>query len=255
MAFGPAIGGGITVWQGNDGGIYKSINNGDTWINLNESLAAAQIYNVVQHPTLPNKLMSGTQDNGTPEQSNATTVWPQLQIGDGGFSVFDPSTTTNRRYTTYVYLATTRWVNSSSAGISGPWGGDPANFIAPLVGDPNNGKVLLGGTNRIWRTLDATVTSPSWTAISTTAVGAGGTINAIAVAPPPGGNSNFIYSGSSSGKVYVTTDGANWQNRSTGLPAGQISDIVVSPSDPNAGVRLVLQHHRGPACSRPTTRV
>jgi photosystem II stability/assembly factor-like uncharacterized protein len=232
MAFGPAASSGQTVWQGNDGGIYKSINNGDTWINLNSTLAAAQIYNVVQHPTLPNKLMAGTQDNGTPEQSVAGTSWPQLQIGDGGFSVFDPTTTTNRRYTTYVYLATTRWVNGSSVGISGPWNGDPANFIAPLVGDPSNGKVLLGGTNRIWRTLDATTATVSWTAISTSTVSAGGTINAIAVAPPPAGNSNYIYSGSSTGKVYVTTDASNWQNRSTGLPNGQISDIVVSPADP-----------------------
>ncbi|MEK6703411.1 MAG: hypothetical protein AABZ53_14215, partial [Planctomycetota bacterium] len=199
IAFGP----GGTIWQGNDGGIYKSTNNGDNWTNVNSTLAAALIYNLVQHPTLTNRVLGGTQDNGTPEKASASLSWDQLQVGDGGFSVFDPTTATNRRYTTYVYLDVTRWTNSSGVGITGPWGGDSANFIAPLVGDPNSGTTLLGGTNRIWRTTNASAGTPTWTAISTTVVSAGGTINAIAVAA---GAPNTIYSGSSNGRVYVTTN-------------------------------------------------
>ncbi|MBL8764060.1 MAG: hypothetical protein JNM07_07310 [Phycisphaerae bacterium] len=225
MAFGPV---GV-IWEGNDGGIYKSTNNGDNWTNLNATLGAAQIYNLVQHPTLTNRALGGTQDNGTPERTSSSFSWSQLQVGDGGFSVIDPSTSTNRRYTTYVYLAITRWTGSSAKGISGPWGSDPVNFIAPLVGDPNTANNLLGGTNRVWRTTNATATTPAWAAISTTSNAAGGTINAIAVAK---GASNTIYSGSSTGKVYVTTDAANWADRSAGLPSGQISDLVISPTNP-----------------------
>ncbi len=225
MAFGPT---GI-IWEGNDGGIWKSTTGGTTWTNCNATLAAAQIYNLVQHPTNTLRALGGTQDNGTPERSSSSTSWSQLQVGDGGFSVYDPSTSTNRRYTTYVYLTITRWTNSASKGITGPWGSDPVNFIAPLVGDPNSGSTLLGGTNRIWRTTNASATTPTWTAISDTSVAAGGTINAIAVAT---GAPNTIYSGSSTGKVYVTTDAATWNNRSTGLPNGQISDIVISPTAP-----------------------
>ncbi len=225
MAFGPT---GV-IWEGNDGGVWKSTNGGSSWTNCNATLAAAQIYNLVQHPSLTLRALGGTQDNGTPERSSSSTSWAQLQVGDGGYSVFDPSTTTNRRSTTYVYLDIPRWPNSSSKGTPGGWGSAPANFIAPLVGDPNSGSTLLGGTNRIWRTTNATATTPTWTAISTNAVGAGGTINAIAVAT---GASNTIYSGSSTGDVYVTTDATAWNNRSTGLPNGQISDIVIAPSAP-----------------------
>lgn len=224
MAFGP----GPTIWEGNDGGIYKSTNGGANWINLNTTLAASQMYNLVQHPTSTFRYMGGTQDNGTPERTANSFTWPQLQVGDGGFSVFDPTNTT-RRYTTYVYLTITRWSGGSGTGITGPWGSDPVNFIAPMVGDPNSSTTILGGTNRIWRTTNSTGNPPTWTAISTSAVGAGGTINAIAVAT---GASNTIYSGSTSGKVYVTTDAALWEARSTGLPSGQISDIVISPTDP-----------------------
>jgi len=226
LEFGP---GGV-IWEANDGGIYKSTSGGSTWLNLNATLAAAQIYNLVQHPTLTNRVLGGTQDNGTPEKTSASLNWPQLQAGDGGFSVYDFSSAGSRRYTTYVYLRIFRYSSGSEAEITGPWSGDPANFIAPLVGDPNSSGTLLGGTNRVWRTTNAAASSPVWTAISTSTVAGGGTLNAIAVAK---GAPNTIYTGSSTGRVYVTTDASIWNNRSTGLPAEQVSDVVISPTDPS----------------------
>jgi len=154
--------------------------------------------------------------------------WPQIIGGDGGFLAYDFSEPF-RRYTTYVYLTVFRFVNEDWTEITGPWGGDPAGFISPLVMDPNNSHALLGGTNRIWRTANAHG-SAVWSAISTSAVSGGGLINAIAVAP---GNSNVIYSGSSTAKVHVTTDGgSNWFDRSPALILGEISDVVIDPSDP-----------------------
>lgn len=223
-----AFGAGGVIWEGNDGGVWKSTNNGASWINVNADLQITQHYNIVQHPNFPERYLGGTQDNGTPERTTSTLIWPQLQAGDGGFSVYD-FTNTTRRYTTYVYLRIYRWVNSSSSNITGSWSSDSVNWIAPLVGDPNSSTTLVAGTNRIWRTTNAASSSVSWTAISTTTVSNGGTINAIAVA---NGASNTIYSGSSNGRVYVTTNASTWNNRSTGLPSGQISDIIISPSDP-----------------------
>jgi photosystem II stability/assembly factor-like uncharacterized protein len=225
MAFGP----GNTIWEANDGGIYKSTNNGTNWTNLNSTLAAGQIYQIAVHPTSTLRMLGGTQDNGTPEKISASLDWPQLQTGDGGFSVYDPTSTT-RRYTTYVYLSVYRWNGGSDTEISGPWGNDSANFIAPLVGDPNSSTTLLGGTNRVWRTTNSTTSPPTWTAISgTEVVGSNGTLNAIAVAP---GSSSTIWAGATSGRVSVTTNASTWNNRSAGLVSGQVSDIVVSPTDP-----------------------
>ncbi len=226
VAFGP----GSVIWTSNDGGIYKSTSGGTTWINLNSTLAAAQIYNLVHHPAQPEKALGGTQDNGTPERTGVTFTWPQLQIGDGGFSVYDPSVTVNRRYTTYVYLDITRWVNNSPVGITGNWGADATNFIAPLVGDANSPSTLVGGTNRVWRTTNASTGAPTWTAISTSANAGGGTLNMVAVAPS---NSLTIYSGASTGKVFVTKNAATWTDRSAGLPVGQVSDIIIDPKNPD----------------------
>ncbi|QOJ00120.1 MAG: hypothetical protein HRU70_06315 [Phycisphaeraceae bacterium] len=225
MAFGPN---GV-IWEANDGGIYRSTNGGASWVNVNTTLGVAQLYDIEVHPTSPERMLGGTQDNGTPERTGNSLSWPQLQAGDGGFSVFDFATPT-RRYTTYIYLTLYRWNNSNSRNISGPWDSDSTNWISPVVGDPNAATTLVAGSNRVWRTTNASATTPTWNAISTNAVGAGGTINILAVAK---GNSAVIYSGSSTGRVFVTTNtGTNWTDRTLGLPSGQIADLIVNPGNP-----------------------
>jgi photosystem II stability/assembly factor-like uncharacterized protein len=222
-----AFGADNTVWVGCDGGVWKSTSSGNSWINCNATLTVTQNYNIALHPTDPNRVIGGTQDNGSAEKQTAGVPWPQILSGDGGFAAYD-FTTPTRRYTTYVYLNVYRIAGSATDDITGPWGSDPANFIAPLVMDPNNSHTLLGGTNRVWRTTNAD-TSATWTAISTSTVGGGGTIGAIAVAI---GASNTIYAGNSAGDVFVTTNASTWNNRSTGLPTGEISDIVLDPANP-----------------------
>jgi photosystem II stability/assembly factor-like uncharacterized protein len=226
-----------TVWVGNDGGIWKTSNPGSNWINCNATLVASQHYQVALHPTDPNRVIGGTQDNGTVQRtvSGGAVAWPQILSGDGGFAAYD-FVTPSRRYITYVYLAVYRQYSGNTTNITGPWSSDSRNFIAPLIIDPNNATTLLGGTDRVWRTTNASG-GASWSPISTNAVGAGTTLNAIAVAR---GASNTIYTGSRNGRVHVTTDASNWVNRSTGLPSGQISDIVIDPEEPG---RAYVSYH------------
>lgn len=222
IAFGPDG----TVWCGNDGGVWKSLNGGQRWINCNATLTVTQNYTAALHPTDVSQVMTGTQDNGTLQRVDDELEWPQLVSGDGGFLAYDANNP-SRRYTTYVYLTVFRITDSAFDDISGPWSGDSRNFIAPLVMDPNDSRTLLGGTIRVWRTTDAD-TNANWTAISPN-IGGGGTLNAIAVAQ---GASNTIYTGSTTGRLYVTTDSATWTRRDAGLPASSISDIVIDPADP-----------------------
>jgi len=224
VAFGPDG----ALWIGNDGGVWKSNDGGAHWINCNETLAITQNYNVALHPSDPNRLMTGTQDNGSVGRISGLLEWPQIIGGDGGFLAYD-FVDPKRLYTTYVYLTVYRFDPFGADEISGPWDDDLRNFIAPLVMDPSDARTLLGGTNRVWRTHNAHANA-NWTAISTSEVGGGSALNAIAVAPS---DSTVIYTGSNTGRVYVTVDdGATWQNRSSGLPGVDVSDIVIHPTDP-----------------------
>lgn len=222
-----AFGSDGAVWIGNDGGVWKSLDGGTSWIDCNATLAVTQNYQIALHPTDVNRLMGGTQDNGTHARFADTLAWSQTLAGDGGFAAYDFDQPT-RTYSTYVYLTVYRQSGFSTTEITGPWGSDSVGFIAPLIMDPNDAKVLLGGTNRVWRTLNARANPVTWTAISDSTVAGGGVLNAIAVAR---GASNTIYTGSTTGRVYVTTDAAMWANRSTGVPGSPVADVVLDPND------------------------
>ena len=229
VAWGPT---GI-LWVGNDGGVWRSNSRqGGNWINCNANLAVTQNYNIAVSPFSDVRVMMGTQDNGNIERRTDSDSWQQILAGDGGFLAYDFNTQ-SRQYLCYVYLSVYRFINGSNNGqISGPWQNDSRAFIAPLIMDPNDARILLGGTNRIWRTLNATVSSPTWTAISTNTVGGGGVMTAIAVA---NGNSNIIYAGNSRGTLYVTTNASTWNQRISGLPGsgnGAVSDIFIDPLNP-----------------------
>lgn len=212
------------LWTGNDGGVWKSTNGGDTWINCNATLALTQIYQLALHPTNVDRVIGGTQDNGTVYRSSNMMGWPQIVSGDGGYAAFE-SSNPNLAYTTYVYLSTYRvnLTSGSASNISGPWNSDSANFIAPLVRDPNTPARLYGGTSRIWRGTNTTGT-PSWSTISSNF---NSVVSSIAVAP---GNSNVMYVGTNAGGVYTTTNASTWTLRSPGV-GGTVTDICIDPSN------------------------
>lgn len=69
--------------------------------------------------------------------------------------------------------------------------------------DPNDPKILIAGSYRIWRTTNS---ASNWSSISGDLTGDGtgsygATISALAIAK---GNSAIIYAGTSNGKVQVT---------------------------------------------------
>ena len=56
-----------------------------------------QFVSFSQHPTDPNTLLGGTQDNGSPATGQATTnpAWINVLGGDGGYNAIDPNVATN----------------------------------------------------------------------------------------------------------------------------------------------------------------
>ncbi|MBL9140996.1 MAG: hypothetical protein JNK53_03935, partial [Phycisphaerae bacterium] len=108
-------------WFGCDGGVWRRV--GGSWVNLNATLAAIQNYTIAQHPTDPNRVIAGTQDNGMAGTSTGSLAWPQITAGDGGYGAHDASVL-NRLYTTYVYLRIYRVNGGNVTDITGPWSDD-----------------------------------------------------------------------------------------------------------------------------------
>jgi photosystem II stability/assembly factor-like uncharacterized protein len=81
--------GNTTIYVGCDGGIFRSINGGGTWTNLNKNYITTQFYSVAYSGD--GRVMGGTQDNGTlyidllgtsPKNSK------EFSGGDGGYCEF-----------------------------------------------------------------------------------------------------------------------------------------------------------------------
>ena len=101
--------GNALIYFANDGGIYRALdgfsglNSGDCsatnqFDDLNQNLGSmTQFVSFSQHPTDPDTLFGGTQDNGSPATNQATTnpSWGNVLGGDGGYNAIDPTATSN----------------------------------------------------------------------------------------------------------------------------------------------------------------
>ncbi len=232
------------IYVGNDGGVYKSTDRGKTWTAVNNNLAITQFYYGAVDP-IASKYYGGAQDNGT-LKSSGSAAWSQILSGDGGAVEVDYNNS-NNIYMEYVDLAlfksTTGGLNPQKimTGIpnnGGYWDGttDRTLFISPFVMDPNDPKILVAGTYRVFRTTNGGL---NWKPISGDLTGdgtgkTGAKISTLAIAK---GNSNVIYAGCSNGVISVTTDGGiTWSDSTYGLPNLYCTGISILDSDPSVAV-------------------
>lgn len=226
LLFHPTIAG--LLYNGNDGGIYRSTDGGSTWISLSGTLATLQHYHVSLHPTDPAIMYTGNQDNGTTRRSNSNS-WTEVVGGDGGFSAIDHGNPQ------IVYASTTELniLKSTNGGnsyfnVSFDFGDEPVQFIAPLVLDPVDPQVLYAGTNRLWKTSNG---AASWAPISAPLVaGSEAAISDIAIAPT---DRSVIYTVGSDGSVAKLSSAGSALISKPPLPNRYASDVAVSPIDAN----------------------
>jgi len=233
-----------TLFAGNDGGIYKSADLGINWRELNNSLGVTQFYFFAAHPTNPNILLGGSQDNGSPMLVNGgINDWGDLTSGDGGPAYFDeefPSTVYAsiynlgmRRYTSFDYT-TGNYIRKDIGYIGGANGitqadMDSAAFFGPYELSPNNSAVLVLGTYRV---LKSTNQGDQWTPISAR-LAPGAPISTVAIAS---GNDNIVWAATKNARIFKTeNNGASWTEVTrSNLPNRFVSDIEFQPSSGSA---------------------
>ena len=248
------------VYEGNDGGIYKSTDAGATWTSLNVyPFSATQFQSLDVHPTNANFSIGGTQDNGTNFYS-PSGVWDRVDFGDGGFAVIDQNatdTTNVRMYHTYYNqrnaVVAYASVTTRTDAFDGNWPvyGQGANgillteycqFYAPLVRGPGSPlNTIYYGTDRLHRSADGGLTNPT---VSQAPIGAAGIVlTAIGIAPSNDNvrlvatsTRNYATGVSTTVKIMGTVTGSStlldWT--AAGMPTTKYcSRIAVDPVDPN----------------------
>jgi photosystem II stability/assembly factor-like uncharacterized protein len=235
LAFNPTISGEILL--GNDGGLYKSSNEGATFVK-DITLPITQFHRFHVDAQNVNKVYGGAQDNSTIRTvTGGLNNWAIINGGDGFQPLVDP-TNTNVIYALSQNGNLGKSINNGvtfSSAMNGIASGDRKNWDTPIAFDPNNSQVLFFGANRLYKTTNA---AGNWTAISpdlTNGPHTGnlvfGTIISISVSPL---DSNIIYVGTDDGNVWITQNGGGtWTNISADLPNRWVTKVLASRANVN----------------------
>jgi hypothetical protein len=180
-----------------------------------------------------NRILAGTQDNGTNSRKDVGgTDWFNFSGGDGFQCVINVDAPAVA-FSTYQFAEVLRTKNAGSALPqiipSGPvFDTDERKpFFSVLKADPANPSTLYLASTRVWK---STSGGDSWIPLSTNTTAGGPwteeTIRAIAIAPTHPATIMVA----KSGRVFRTTDGgASWIILTSGLPQRLITNLEISP--------------------------
>jgi photosystem II stability/assembly factor-like uncharacterized protein len=234
MQWGPAPD--RVIYEGNDGGVYRSTNGGSVWTLLPDQ-PITQVYRLGLDAGFADRLYLGGQDISTVRTlTGALDDWETIFGGDGFQPLVHPQNS-NRIWVQYqygvVYYSSNGGGSFSYAG-NGIGGSDRAGWNAPHVQDPVDADRRYFGTNRLYRNSGST----SWSPISGDLTGGPhqdqngqvrGTLTSIGVSPV---DNQVLWTGSDDGKVHVSTSGgAFWNDVSAGLPERWITSVRADPFD------------------------
>ncbi|RLD88898.1 MAG: hypothetical protein DRJ02_02880 [Bacteroidetes bacterium] len=220
LAYQPVTG---DLYECNDGGIYKTTNNGGSWTHIGSGLVTSQMYRLGVAQTVNDDVITGLQDNGTKALLNGS--WNDVIGGDGMECVIDytnENTQYGELYFGDIYRTTNHWGSSTGIKPSGSSGG----WVTPYMLDPSDHNTIYAGYTDVYK---STNQGNNWTTISSNLTG-GNTLRSLAVAPS---NSNYIYTATGYTMWMTSNGGSNWSNITSGLPGSYITYISVKNDDPN----------------------
>ncbi len=220
---------GSVLYCCSDGGVYKSTNDGNSWVDLNHGLSTLQFQSADYDATNANNIHGGTQDNNKEYSTDGGSNWLQRTTGDGGYTVIDP-VNPNYIYGEYVQGSIQRSANSGFGYTSiTPSGSSGGLFYDPYEMAPGDHNTIVFGRANVWETNSAQTasTGSGWTQIASTAT-VGGNVSAIGISWT---NTNKIYIGTSNGRILVTTDNGNTWTAVGGFP--YVTDFAVDNTNDN----------------------
>ena len=212
------------LFEGNDGGLYKTTNSGSTWTYIGSGLATSQIYRLGVSQTAANEYITGLQDNGT--KAYLSGAWQDV-IGGDGFECAIDYADNNTLYGEGTYGSLKRSTNHGASWSPIVTGlGGTATWCTPFAIDPNVSSTLYVGYQDVYKSINK---GTAWTKISNWA---GTSLESLTLAPS---NSSYIYAATPTILYRTINGGTLWTNITGTLPtgSGDITYICVKNNDPN----------------------
>lgn len=230
--------------SGNDGGVYFSHDDGESWRHIN-NMPVGQFTTIAVDNKTPYNIIGGLQDNGTMRgPSNYRPgisdlwLWDAIGGGDGSAIAVDPRNGGDVIYTASQFGAHSaqnmvtreRWSLRTGATAER---GLRWNWISPIQISSHHPDIIYLGSNKVHRSLNMGRTwetiSPDLTKNKPNGDVPFSTLKDLSESPFKFG---VIYVGADDGSVKVTKDhGTTWEDISTPEPDKWVSRVVASRHD------------------------
>lgn len=214
-----------TLFEGNDGGIYKTTNSGNTWTDLTNGMTISQMYRLGVSATSLNTVITGLQDNGSKLFYDGN--WYDVTGGDGMECLID-YTDHNIQYGTFINGEISRttdlwntsvdiYENIGDGTLEGHW-------VTPFIIDPVDHNTIYVGYQDVWKSTDKGDTFEKISTMNTS-----NNLRSMAIAPS---NNQVMYVADQS-TLWSTKDGGTTWTDVTGSLPDRITYIAIHAGDPN----------------------
>ncbi|OYT15663.1 MAG: hypothetical protein B7C24_11945 [Bacteroidetes bacterium 4572_77] len=219
------------LYNGNDGGLYYTDNNGNDWTQISNGLAISQIYKIGSSATVRELVINGYQDNGT--ATFTSEGWKTVMGGDGMDCVIDWEDP-NYSYGEYYYGNIDRIYNNANNqgsvvnGIS-----EDGAWVTPFTLSHADANIMFVGMKGVWRSTNIKASSTSqiqWTQISDFN---GSNCNLLVQSDA---NADILFVGKGGNLklcINANAESPSWESIG-GLPGnGDINSIATDPNNEN----------------------
>ncbi len=215
------------LFNGNDGGIYKTYNEGTNWADISNGLNILQVDRIGTSQDNSSVVITGNQDNGTMIYTATTDSWRQIYKGDGADCFVDK----DDNGTLFISRTNGHFLRSHDGGKTfvsiEPQGVGDGAWHTPFVVNPENNNVLYAGFNDVWKSYDK---GNTWVKISNN-LSPDNLLTQLVVAPS---NTNYIYATTGTKHWLTKNGGQSWvEILSTDLPNLYLTYFAVADNNPD----------------------
>jgi hypothetical protein len=201
-------------WVAGDGGVWRTDDDGQSFVNLNANLNITQFYDIAVHPDDRQTVFGGAQDNSSSRRAGSQLWDVTVVTGDGFVNLVDPGQPTTVFQTSYPWDGYPSVLRSVVGGgpntfewlwIGGLVQNEPYPWVTPLAiwdPGPDEGSVIFVASNHVYRA-DAAQSAGAfqWTKISPDLTGSAQSAVSV-LAPVATGNGAVLYAGTANGRVW-----------------------------------------------------
>lgn len=224
------------IYVGCDGGVFKSTDSGATFFAMNTDIKTIQSYRVASHPSNPDILYTGAQDNGSiSTHDRGATPYKLEFLGDGTECFVDYSNPD------IIFFATIGGYFARSTNGGQSWDlvvdpitlNDSSAFLCPYWQHPTNPEIIYGCLKqKLYKSTDKGL---SWEYTTTSPI-VGSAIYAAAQSPINPNNIMVAARNGETSLVCSSDGGISWQDISRNLgelSGGNFMRLQADPFDGN----------------------